>query len=290
MARYTRQIPLAGPPEMIFAAVRQYLEGEGFQYIHYRGEDVFCMGNGFWTAPTFIKIGFTEGHAQVESWIMNALLPNVFVGEYGMSGAGRKRMKKYVPQVEQLAGAAYDQPEMPQSDPQPRCCLTCCVQAGQEDKYCPNCGQALPEPDPQPAPFFVPQALLPKEEFLRSGSSHAFRKSVSVLSVFLYGLIGIDLIMLLTGSLSGQTDWAEVATDLLILAFFLGMALGYHRLKSKTCAIGLLILSSFNTLIWLLAVQQVVGWWWILISVAAVSTIASGEKEYANYRAGAVRI
>ncbi|MBQ7346084.1 MAG: hypothetical protein IJW45_08510 [Oscillospiraceae bacterium] len=106
MARYVNEVQLRCEPLEGFNKVRAYLEGEGFEYVTYKGENVFQKGIGFWTAPTFIKVTFGTTSARVEAWIKYALLPGVFLGEMGMNGAvgfaAKGTMKRCVPVIEQM--------------------------------------------------------------------------------------------------------------------------------------------------------------------------------------------
>lgn len=113
MARYVNEVQLRCEPLEGFRKVRAYLENEGFQYVTYKGENVFQKGIGFWMAPTFIKVTFGTTSARVEAWIKYALLPGVFLGEMGMEGslgvAAKGKMKRCVPVIEQMLSSGTPQ-------------------------------------------------------------------------------------------------------------------------------------------------------------------------------------
>lgn len=113
MARYRNLLPMYGGGAEAFRQVQTYLEGKKFKYVRYHGESVFQKGIGFWKAPTFIKVSFGPGAVLVEAWIKQAILPGVFVGEYGMTGSvgclAKGTMKRCVPEVERILREAAAQ-------------------------------------------------------------------------------------------------------------------------------------------------------------------------------------
>ena len=87
MARYVAQFQFDGRyTDIVFNEIKNYLEFEGFEYVEYKGEYVFQKGEGWFVAPTFVKVGFSGNIIQLEAWLKYSLLPGVFVGEIGLEG------------------------------------------------------------------------------------------------------------------------------------------------------------------------------------------------------------
>ena len=89
--------------EPLFYEIKAYLEYEGFEYVNYKGEYVFQKGEGWITAPTFVKISINGDTLQLETWLKYAILPSVFVGEIGLKGfigcAVKGTMKRVIANV-----------------------------------------------------------------------------------------------------------------------------------------------------------------------------------------------
>lgn len=89
--------------EPLFYEIKAYLEYEGFEYVNYKGEYVFQKGEGWVTAPTFVKISINGDTLQLETWLKYAILPSVFVGEIGLKGfigaAVKGTMKRVIANV-----------------------------------------------------------------------------------------------------------------------------------------------------------------------------------------------
>lgn len=101
MARYIAQFRFDGRyTDMAFNEIKSFLEFEGFEYTEYKGEYVFQRGQGWLVSPTFVKIGFNGNLMQFETWLKYAILPGVFLGEFGLEGfvgsAVKGKMKKVV--------------------------------------------------------------------------------------------------------------------------------------------------------------------------------------------------
>lgn len=125
--------------EPLFYEIKAYLEYEGFEYVNYKGEYVFQKGEGWVTAPTFVKISINGDTLQLETWLKYAILPSVFVGEIGLKGfmgaAVKGTMKRVIanvpgivakysgmqPQFSPAVPVAPAQPQMQyQTAPQPQ--------------------------------------------------------------------------------------------------------------------------------------------------------------------------
>jgi len=88
MARYQNSIPI-GSADINFVAneIARYMTGEGFNLIDYNGQKVWKKGFGILTAPQYLVLSFAPGAAVVEAFIKYPLLPGVYVGEMGITGA-----------------------------------------------------------------------------------------------------------------------------------------------------------------------------------------------------------
>ena len=161
MARYINMLPRCVEPEISFGVIRQHLIQEGFEYTVYDGENVFKKGNGWATAPTFIKITYTPNAVQLEAWVKYALLPGVFLGEYGMTGfvaaAGKGSMKRNVAWIEQyLYSAAQGAQSAPAPAANGKICPGCGAQLPATAVFCTSCGKRL---DGQEQPVAVPDSV-----------------------------------------------------------------------------------------------------------------------------------
>jgi hypothetical protein len=58
------------------------MKEKGFEYVTFKGEQVWKKGKGFFTAPKLMKFNFIENNKlQIEAWIKTAILPGIYVGE-----------------------------------------------------------------------------------------------------------------------------------------------------------------------------------------------------------------
>ena len=152
MARYMQDYMILEAPEKTWPIIQQYFAGKGFTYKEYHGEMVFQKGNGWLLAPTFAKVSYYTDRVRVEAWISGAILPYVFVGEYGIEGfygcAAKGKMKEAALMFDQVLGGpaarigcnAWLQkngPAMPA--PQPALYGAPVAQNG---AYCAQCGAA----------------------------------------------------------------------------------------------------------------------------------------------------
>ncbi|MCI8497589.1 MAG: hypothetical protein HFE85_04995 [Clostridiales bacterium] len=126
MARYLNNIPSPIPPERIYELASSVLQAEGFQYVTYKGENVWKKGTGVLTAPQFIAITCHDGKVTIQAWIKYALLPGVYVGEMGLKGffgiAIKEMLKARVNRLEQAIGTEnvnyYNQAQAQNAPPQ----------------------------------------------------------------------------------------------------------------------------------------------------------------------------
>lgn len=118
--------------EPLFYEIKDYLEYEGFEYVNYKGEFVFQKGEGWFVAPTFVKISINGDVLQLETWLKYAIFPSVFVGEIGLEGflgwAAKGTMKRVIANVPSIVAKyamvqPYPQAQasyVPQPNPQNR--------------------------------------------------------------------------------------------------------------------------------------------------------------------------
>jgi hypothetical protein len=58
---------------------------KGFVYQTYKNEEVWKKGVGMLTAPQIFRVQKVDNeHVQIEGWVPFAILPGVYVGEYGL--------------------------------------------------------------------------------------------------------------------------------------------------------------------------------------------------------------
>lgn len=86
MPRHIQDFRLQEPAEQSFADIYQYMLSCGFKYLTYDGESLFKKGNGWLTAPTFVKVTYGPDKVRLEAWIKYAILPGVYAGEMGRDG------------------------------------------------------------------------------------------------------------------------------------------------------------------------------------------------------------
>lgn len=256
MARYTKDFPLLEDPNISFTDIYNYLIQEGYDYEERDGENVFRKGNGWVTAPTFVKVAYGPNYVRLESWIKMAILPGVFVGEYGMDGfvgfAGKGNMKKAVKWIEQRL--SYGQPAQPAYE-QPAY-----AQAAYQD-YAQNYagGQELPYDQD-----------ISKGDYRRHYASPKFYKDMRSMGIFGYVLCVIGLVSLL---ISGPIALVDTAIQL-------GLVLGCHLGKSKGCSIALICYGVFNVVVGLAVSQTPTGWGWLVLGIGFFNVINKVDKEY----------
>lgn len=161
MARYINDIPFYGNQEQVFNDINQYLISSGFEYTQYDGEKVFKKGNGFLVAPTFLKVTFGKDSVRVEAWLKYAILPFIFVGEFGMTGfvgaAVKGTMKTAVyhiearlreysnPNIQNISVSTIDYivNENTQDVQNFVFCTSCGTKLSNTISFCANCGKSV---------------------------------------------------------------------------------------------------------------------------------------------------
>lgn len=120
MARYKKSIPATLEPDQLFTIAQNFLQSKGYVYQTYHGDNVFRKGEGFMTAPRFIKVSFAPGCVVLEAWNKMVILPGLFIGEFdifGLYGAATNGPVKEV--VKQLEQTLYYAQKAPEQAPQP---------------------------------------------------------------------------------------------------------------------------------------------------------------------------
>lgn len=85
--RFVTDFAIAQPEDFFQYVTQDYFAKEGFTYIQYKGENVWKKGTGFFAAPQFIKVSYQNGWVHLEAWLKYAILPGVYCGEMGLTGA-----------------------------------------------------------------------------------------------------------------------------------------------------------------------------------------------------------
>lgn len=121
----------------------------------------------------------------------------------------------------------------------------------------------------------IDRKSISKKDFINKYANPAFKKNINSISVLCYVLSAISVAVNLF-----MTDNFYFLIDIIItLAVVLGMHLG----KSKVCAILLLIISIVECIGTTIAYGRPAGWWWIVISIYAVSYFRKIDKEYKEF-------
>jgi len=86
MARFSYDFQTPYTPEQVNVFLNDFAQKEDFTFTSRDGEQVLKKGSGWATGPQFVKILFSPGTVHIEAWIKFALLPGVFIGEFGLKG------------------------------------------------------------------------------------------------------------------------------------------------------------------------------------------------------------
>jgi len=106
MARYVTELATTRPPEEVIRQIEQFLLNEGFKQKAHQERRVWKKGMGLMLGPQFVLLMPGEGAVHLEAWIKFALLPGVYLGEMGITGAfaliPKKKLKGRVDQIEAM--------------------------------------------------------------------------------------------------------------------------------------------------------------------------------------------
>lgn len=157
MARYSKDFAFKGDPAVAMNGIIQFMTGKGYKIKEVEGETVFQKGNGWLTAPMFVKVTITPNSSRVEAWIKMALLPGVFVGEQDLEGfvgcAVKAPLKKMIqnelePMLQTYANAAMraamEEQAQANANGEPaqfRFCAGCGTKYPSYGRFCPSCGR-----------------------------------------------------------------------------------------------------------------------------------------------------
>jgi len=86
MARYINEFMSGGNDNDLNFIVQDYLTKEGFTVTNINGENVWKKGSGWVASPQYIKVNVFQSRVHIEAWCKYALLPGVYVGEFGITG------------------------------------------------------------------------------------------------------------------------------------------------------------------------------------------------------------
>lgn len=301
MARYINDIRFYGQVDKAFKKIWNDLTNSGFEYIKYDGESVFKKGIGIFTSPTFVKVTFNGGYVRVEAWIKYALLPGVYVGEFGMTGfvgaATKGTMKKAVAEVETIIREVSHESFQSQEEEEEtmllnsgvgedlhmseQYCTNCGIQLTQGVAFCSNCGIALSNNKVQSNISYDKTSqimrsqvqkpiLVSRKDFVEKYAQPSYKRDVKNIAILCYVCAGINALIALAFYPIAIID------SLLLVGFTLGMHLG----KSKLCAIFLLILSCIEMLAGIITSGAVSGFLWVIAGIWAVVTFNKIEKAY----------
>lgn len=87
MARYVQSFTTPFTPQQAMNYFCSYMQSEGFSYVNKGNEGCWKKGVGLVSGPQFIKLTQANGVYTLEAWIKFAILPGVYVGEMGVTGA-----------------------------------------------------------------------------------------------------------------------------------------------------------------------------------------------------------
>jgi len=110
MSRYFKEVISRRTPEEILNIANSFLLSKGFKLENYKGgpEVVYHKGNGWVSAPQYIKFSVANGRVYIEGWLRHTILPHVYVGEFTFddnsifAALPKSAMKKTVTELEAL--------------------------------------------------------------------------------------------------------------------------------------------------------------------------------------------
>ena len=86
MARFVTDVPTGYTPQEVNTILSQFAQAEKFEYVNFRGENVFKKGSGWFTVPQCMKVDIYDGVVHIEAWIQNLLIPGVYLNEMDFDG------------------------------------------------------------------------------------------------------------------------------------------------------------------------------------------------------------
>ncbi|MBR0467146.1 MAG: zinc ribbon domain-containing protein [Clostridia bacterium] len=309
MARYIKTFQLNCDENILFNQISNYLNSEGYMYTQYNGENVFEKGIGMISGPTYFKFLFEGNTIRLESWMKYAIFPGLYVGELGTTGvvgsASKGAWKKRIAQVEAIIlQFGYEVANNVQSNQYSNTinstvtyqtptsvnqfCTGCGTELPAGTVFCSNCGQAVSGQNTTQAspvqqqeyPQYNAQVIgqppqgqfISKKDYINNYIP-SFKRDLKNVAIACYICAGLNGIISLILNPLG-------IIDSLVL---LGVTLGMHLGKSKTCAIILLIVACFEALYGIIATGRPTSIIWVIAGVWAVVIFNKAGKEYKNY-------
>lgn len=165
------------------------------------------------------------------------------------------------------------------------CCPNCNQQLVGSEIFCTNCGVRVhSENTTQPninSGFYQGQQsflnnafynnrVVSKKEFVENYASPNLRKEITVISIILYVMVGLDFVF-------GCIFAPLTIIDSLIL---LGLTLGMHITKNTGFAIALLVLSIFEVVVSMIFYSSIGPYLWLIIGICAVCNFYKIDKQY----------
>ena len=264
MARYIKDFQINVDPQKVHATINNYLQKEGYEYIHYDGENVFKKGKGFMSNPTFFKFSYSGNMVRMETWMKYAFFPGVYLGELGVDGfvgcAVKGSWKNRIKNIENILAdlgmqTTYYSPASAQN------AVSNQQVYSQADVY--NLTQEATIP---PRGDYIS-----RKEFIDQYIEPSLRKNIASIAILCYVCAGLTFVVSCLSNPIG-------IIDALILT---GLALGMHLAKSRICAILILIFSIIEVLLAL--VSGSFPFWWLLAGISAVTTFSKIEKQYKQF-------
>lgn len=153
--RYSTYLTINQPDEFVRIIVNDFFEKEGFTLKNYKGEMVWKKGTGMLAAPQFIKVDYQNGTVYLEAWMKYAIIPGVYCGEMGLTGAVACIPKSILKgRVDDLMNLLAQQVSAPVQQPQ-------MAYAGQALNDQPAYSEQAPNQEPvaQQQPTFTPNPI-----------------------------------------------------------------------------------------------------------------------------------
>lgn len=147
MSRSVFQVPCCMNQEQFNSIVSQAMMTEGFSPNTINCETVWKKGNGFLTAPQFLKIQYFGNYIEIAAWLKFAWLPFVYSGEMSLDGSFgfavkevlKERVNRLIAQINYVSNAnSQNAPE-----PQAKFCSECGNSVAPGTKFCSVCGKEV---------------------------------------------------------------------------------------------------------------------------------------------------
>lgn len=241
MARYIKEFPMVDYRENTDGAITKYLISQKFEYRMRDGEQLFQKGKGFWAAPSFVKLTYSQNSVRLEAWI------DAFGDEQGLEGfvgvAVKKPLQKIVTKIEEI------------------------LQRPGEDYVPQEINEAqIEETATEAAPKAMPAS---KKEYYKFYAGESFYYNLRITAIVGYVLCGLSALTLLANPF-GIID----------LAVYLTLVLCMHLRKSKGCAIAITIYAVCSMVLILVVSGTLGGWGWLVVGIYSWIIFNNADKRY----------